>query len=386
MQSVAPPQLDAWQRHVSASTAPVAQQPAAATPSPPQTPARGAEAGNSGTPTAPPPQPTAAPPTRPPPVTSADGGADTRQGHRPAAAAAAGPPPPPALPAANIPPSAPDSISTAATPDPAQERSGGLDAGAGPPARSEQSRTDAVGSLAASPARTPAAPEATVAVAGPPPPPARATDAAAAAAPSAPPPPKPEADTGPKVYSSVADLEADRPWGTAAAGRDDCEAAEPQEELRLLSAEESDASAVHMAPGTLAAVFTPILMRKGGGGGGDADEDRMMFTVDATLDQGDPDVVALVFEDPVDASAVLSMLAHVQGFTDKDGVERRVVPMPPGAAAEVAAEQGASLLCMARGFQAKANVRAGRDINGVLSRIAGARWASLISQQQAAHH
>lgn len=385
MQSIAAPQLDAWQRHVSATTAPAPQQPASAAPSLPQAPAHDAEAGSRDTPTAPPPQPAAAPPSQPPAVTSANVGADAVQGHRPAAAAVLGPPPPPASPPAESPPSTPQIMATSATADPAQQRSSDLDAAAGPPC-SEENRTPGATSPAASPPGNPTAPDAAVAAAGPPPPPVRTGDAAASAPPPPAPPPQPEADAGPKVYASVADLEADRPWDTAAAGRDAREPAEPQEELRLLSAEETDASAVHPAPGTLDAVFTPILMRKGGAGPGDADEDRMMFTVDATLDQGDPDVVALVFEDPVDASAVLAMLAHVQGFTDKDGVERRVVPMPPGAATEVASEQGASLLCMARGFQAKANVRAGRDINGVLSRIAGARWASLISQQQAALH
>lgn len=191
------------------------------------------------------------------------------------------------------------------------------------------------------------------------------------------------APSGPRVYSSVADLEADRPWDVAGGGGNGvtagAETTAPQEELRLLSEEEADASVVHADVAALEVVFTPFLMRLGSG------EDRMMFTVDATLDEGDADVVALAFEDPVDANALLSMLAHVQGFTDADGVVRRVVPMPPSAAADAAEEQGASLLCMAQGFQAKANVRAGRDINGVLSRIAGARWASLMQRHTAYH-
>jgi hypothetical protein len=108
---------------------------------------------------------------------------------------------------------------------------------------------------------------------------------------------------------------------------------------------------------------------------------KMLFTVDTTIDETDPDIVALVFEDPVDATALLSMLAHVRGFRDPDKVARRVVPMPADIAQAVATEQGASVLCMAKGFQKKAEVRAGKEIDGLLSRIAGARWASLINAQ-----
>jgi hypothetical protein len=158
-----------------------------------------------------------------------------------------------------------------------------------------------------------------------------------------------------------------------------------EEPLRLLSEEETDASLVHRNHASLPVVFAPMLFRATGPGassdedGGDVE--RMLFTVDTTLDEGDPDIVALVFEDPVDASALLSMLAHVRGFRDPDAVTRRVVPMPAATAQEVAREQGASVLCMAKGFQKKAEVRAGKEIEGLLSRIAGARWASLVEAQ-----
>lgn len=186
-------------------------------------------------------------------------------------------------------------------------------------------------------------------------------------------------DMEPAVYASVEEMEeAER----LSRGSDFVE-----EPLRLLTEEETDASLVHRNYTSLPVVFAPMLFRAAGangaswGGDDGSGTERMLFTVDTTIHEGDPDIVALVFEDPVDASALLSMLAHVRGFRDPDAVTRRVVPMPASAAQDVASGQGASVLCMAKGFQKKAEVRAGKEIDGLLSRIAGARWASLIDAQ-----
>eukprot|EP00892_Ulva_mutabilis_P004261 jgi/Ulvmu1/2206/UM013_0052.1 len=395
VQSIAAPQLQAWQEHVVAAAPPAAAPDAAPAAEPPAampgTPAREATAA----------APPAAPQTRDhhsedsealpsappqhaqhaqqPAETQSTAGGQLAEGSP--AAVPLGPPLPPSM--------------TAATANGAADQQGTLDSesqlsngssnggsACAPPTvlRTAEAPTSSHAAAAAQHAQQPSA-------AGPPPPPAATDgDAAVGGSDEQPARPRSEAETppGPKVYASVADLEADTPWDMTASNGGNGDAAAPQEELRLLSEEETDASVVHPDAASLKVVFTPILMRRGGGG--EEEEGRLMFTVDATLDEGDPDVVALAFEDPVDANAMLSMLAHVCGFTDADGVVRRVVPMPPGAAAEAAEGQGASLLCMAQGFQAKANVRAGRDINGVLSRIAGARWASLIQQQQAAFH
>lgn len=189
-------------------------------------------------------------------------------------------------------------------------------------------------------------------------------------------------DMEPEVYASVEEMEA--------AEEREGRSGHAEEPLRLLSKEETDASLVHRNYAALPVVFAPMLFRAadaGGASSGGADgsgTERMLFTVDTTIDEADPDVVALVFEDPVDASALLSMLAHVRGFRDPDAVTRRVVPMPAGAAQDVANGQGASVLCMAKGFQQKAEVRAGKEIDGLLSRIAGARWASLVDAQMVA--
>jgi hypothetical protein len=189
-------------------------------------------------------------------------------------------------------------------------------------------------------------------------------------------------DSEPAVYASVEEMEE--------AERNSQDVGGDQEPIRLLSEAETDASLIHSDYTTLPVVFAPMLFRANGANrNGSAsfgsvesdDTEKMLFTVDTTIDETDPDIVALVFEDPVDATALLSMLAHVRGFRDPDKVARRVVPMPADIAQAVATEQGASVLCMAKGFQKKAEVRAGKEIDGLLSRIAGARWASLINAQ-----
>lgn len=184
-------------------------------------------------------------------------------------------------------------------------------------------------------------------------------------------------DMEPAVYANAEEMEeAER----LKLGND-----EPEQPLRLLSEDETDASLVLRDYRSLPVVFAPMLFRGSDVQGIPEDDndtmERMLFTVDTTIDEKDPDVVALVFEDPVDATALLSILAHVQGFRDPDAVTRRVVPMPVDIATDAADWQGASLLCMAKGFQKKAEVRAGKDIDGLLSRIAGARWASLVDAQ-----
>ena len=189
-------------------------------------------------------------------------------------------------------------------------------------------------------------------------------------------------DMEPAVYASVEEMEEaeERAQGSG----------HVEEPLRLLSKDETDASLVHRNYAALPVVFAPMLFRAADANGPSwagedgSDTERMLFTVDTTIDEGDPDIVALVFEDPVDASALLSMLAHVRGFRDPDAVTRRVVPMPAGAAQDVANGQGASVMCMAKGFQQKAEVRAGKEIDGLLSKIAGARWASLVDAQMVA--
>ena len=146
---------------------------------------------------------------------------------------------------------------------------------------------------------------------------------------------------------------------------------------RLLRAAEADASLVVVdAETALDVVYVPMVRAPP-----PADPAPQMLTLDVSLEAGSRDVVAVVFAGRSDAAALVALLGGAAGFTVADGVARTVVGMPPSVAAAEASAQGAALLCFQEGFAKKVGVRVGGHLDGVLSAMAGSRWAALVSAQ-----
>lgn len=148
------------------------------------------------------------------------------------------------------------------------------------------------------------------------------------------------------------------------------------EDVRMLTSRQSNAGLVLMDTSKLQAVFVPCSETANG--------DLSFFTCNASLDEAAPDTIVVVFQDWVDAEALLRIISVMPGYTPHDDLQLQVIQMSPADVHQryhALGDGDGKIVCFKKGFHKAARIRIGMDIADVSTIICGAHIASLVESQ-----